>query len=162
MSMPSEAKKALVNLVSRSRIRKRNELIWLTQAHQQVTGDLGGSGGGRVGGYAEDMDSAGVHFHDEKDVESAQRDGVEGEEVGGQQPPGLSPQEGSPPGVCSAWCRSETDSGQDPTDRARPHAVSQSGEFPLDAPITPGRILVCQAQHQATDLVADGRPDRFG
>jgi hypothetical protein len=74
----------------------------LTQVHQQVTGDLGGPGGGRVGGHTEDMDPAGAHFHNKKDVKSAQRDGVEGEEVGGQQPRGLSPQEGSPSGVCSA------------------------------------------------------------
>ena len=81
------------------------------QVPQQVSGGLGG--------HAEDVDPAGVHLQNKEDVESAQRDGVEGEEVGDQQTRGLSPQEGSPPGVCSAWCRPEAGSGQDPTDRAR-------------------------------------------
>jgi hypothetical protein len=47
---------------------------------------------------------AGAAFPDEQSVESAQRDDVDGEEVGGQQTGGLSAQEASPAGVCSAWC----------------------------------------------------------
>ena len=58
----------------------------------------------------------------------------------------------------------EVGSGQDPTDRVRPQAVFQSGEFPLDASVAPGRIS-CQAQLQVTDFGADGRtagPVRVG
>ena len=144
-----------MNLASRSRIRKRNEADLLAQVHQQVAGGLGGPGRGRVSGHPEDVDPAGAHFHDEQDVEPAQGDGVEGEEVGGQQSGGLSAQEGPPSGVCSAWCRAEPGGGQDPADRARAHAVSEPGEFALDAAVSPGRILLGQAQHQVTDLVAD-------
>jgi hypothetical protein len=49
--------------------------------------------------HAEDMDPSGANFHDEQDVESAQGDGVEGEEIGGQQAGGLSAQEAPPVGV---------------------------------------------------------------
>ena len=52
-----------------------------------------------MGGHSEEVDPSGVHFHDKQDIESAQRDGVEGEEVGGQQSGGLSAQEGPPSGV---------------------------------------------------------------
>jgi hypothetical protein len=54
------------------------------QIHQEVTGSLSGPGRGRMSGHAEDVDPAGAYFHDEQDVESAQGDGVEGEEIGGQ------------------------------------------------------------------------------
>jgi hypothetical protein len=71
-----------------------------------------------MSGQAQEVNPPGTHFHDEQDIESVQRDGVEGEEVGGQQPSGLGAQEGPPPGVCSAWRRPEAGSGQDPADGA--------------------------------------------
>ncbi len=55
----------------------------LAEVHQQVTGGLGSPGRGRVGSHAEQVYSARGHFHGQKDVKSAQRDGVEGEEIGG-------------------------------------------------------------------------------
>jgi hypothetical protein len=98
MPMPSEVKrasKALVNLASRSRIRKRNEPI----CSPRLSGGYGQPGwsrrrsGGRArrgygsGGYV-------LSFRTE-DIESTQRDRAEGEEVGGQQTCGLSPQKDS-------------------------------------------------------------------
>jgi hypothetical protein len=90
---------------------------------------------------------------DEQDIKTAQPDGVEGEEVGGQQPGGLGAQEGPPPGVATSWCRAQPGGGQYPSDRARAHAVSQSGQFSLETSVSPGRIFLCQAQHQNSDLV---------
>jgi hypothetical protein len=92
---------------------------------------------------------------DEQDIESAQRDGVQGEEIGGQQPGGLGMQEAAPPGVCSAWRRPEAGGGQDPADRFRAQAVSEPDEFTLDAAVAPGRILLRQVHHEVTDLVTD-------
>jgi hypothetical protein len=91
------------------------------------------------------MDPAGADFHDEQNVKAVQCDGVEGEKVGGQQSGGLSAQEGSPAGVCSAWCRTYTGGGEDPADSACAQAVSEPDEFALDAAVAPGRILVCQS-----------------
>jgi hypothetical protein len=53
--MPSELKtasKVVVNLESRSRIRKRKEVIPLVEVHQEVAGGLSGPGCGRVSGHA--------------------------------------------------------------------------------------------------------------
>jgi hypothetical protein len=96
-------------------------------------------------------------LYDEEDGESRQREGVEGEEVGGQQPRGLSTQEAPPASVCSAWCWPGAGGGQDAADRARAQAMSKPGEFAVDASVAPGRVLLRQAQHQLTDLVAEGR-----
>jgi hypothetical protein len=75
--------------------------------------------------------------------------------VGGQQPGGLSLQEGSPAGVCSPWWRPEAGSGQDPADRADAQAVSEPEQFALEAAVAPRRVLVCQAQDQVAEFVAD-------
>ena len=68
--------------------KERADLI--AQIHQQVAGDLGSPGRGRVRGHPEDVHSAGAHLHHEQNIEPAQGEGVEGAEVGGQQPGGLS------------------------------------------------------------------------
>lgn len=55
--------------------------------------------------------------------------------------------------------------GQDSADGARAQPVPQPEEFALDASMTPGWILLRQAQHQATDLIVEGRatgPVRVG
>ena len=136
----------------------------LAQVHHQVTSGLGSSGRSQMSGHTENRDSAGPRFHHTQDVESAQPDGVQGDEVGGQQPRRRGAQ-GSPPAeVCSPWWRPEAGSGQDPVKGARSQAVSQPGEFPLDPAVAPGRILLSQAQHQITNLVTDrwaSRPVRI-
>jgi hypothetical protein len=60
-----------------------------------------------VGGHPEYGHCASLDLHDGQDVEPAQSDGVEGEEVGGQQTCGRGTQEGSPVGVGLRWCRAE-------------------------------------------------------
>ena len=123
----------------------------LAQIHQQVTSGLGCPGRGWVGGHAEEVDSSGAHFHDNQDVESAQRDGIESEEIGGQQPGGLGTQEAPPAGVCSAWCGPKARGGQDAADRARAQAMPQD-RFSCARRSTSSRI----------SPLRDGRPDRFG
>lgn len=84
--MPSEAKtasKASVNLESQSRIRKRNEVIRSPRSIRRFR-------------------AAWV----------VQGEGVESEEVGGQQPGGLGTEEGPPAGVCSAWYGAEAGEGR--------------------------------------------------
>ena len=161
MLMPSEAKtasKVVVNLASRSRIRKAECADLITEVCQQVAGGLGGPGRVRVSGHAEEVHPAGADLHDEQNVKAAQRDGVQGEEVGGQQPGSLHAQEGPPPGVTTPRCRTKPSGGQDPSDGACADAVAESDEFALDPAVAPGGVLPCQAQHQAPDFVGDRRP----
>ena len=132
---------------------ERADLV--AQVHQQIAGSLGRPGRGRVSGHPEQVHPAGAHLHHEQNVESAQPDGVEGEEVGGQQTRRLSAQESSPPSVGSARCWAESGGGQDPADGAGAHAVPEPGQFALDSAMSPGGILLCQVQYQLTDLLAD-------
>jgi hypothetical protein len=69
------------------------------EVHQEVARGLRGPGRSRMRGDAEDVDSAGVNLHHEQHVESVQSDGVEVEEVRGQQSYCLGAREGAPTGV---------------------------------------------------------------
>ena len=80
-------------------------------------------------------------FMTNKTLEAAQPDGLEGEEVGGQQLRGLRTQEGSLPGVATPWRQAQPSGGQDSPDRAHAHAVPETSQFSLDAAVSPGRIL---------------------
>jgi hypothetical protein len=86
---------------------------------------------GRVGADAEDVDPAGRDLHDEQDVEPAQSNGVEMEEVGGEQPGRLSPQERAPRRVSFARCWAESAVGEGTADGAGTDAVAEADEFAL-------------------------------
>ena len=73
----------------------------LVPAHEEVAGGLGGPGSGGVGGDAGDVDSSGVCFDEEQDMESAQGDAVDTEEVGSDQSVGLAGDELTPRWPCA-------------------------------------------------------------
>jgi hypothetical protein len=64
---------------------------------QQVAGLLGDPGAVGVGGHAGQVDSAGVQLDEEQHVQPPYPDGVDGEEVAGDDPGGLLAQD-HPPG----------------------------------------------------------------
>ena len=109
----------------------------VTEVHQQVASGLSSPDRRGVSAHAEKMDPASADLHHKQNIKAAQPDGVEGEKVGSQQPGRLSTQEGSPPGVCSTWCRAEPSDGQDPPNSAGAHPVLESGKFTLDPAMAP-------------------------
>ncbi len=129
----------------------------LAKVHEQIAGLLANPVCGGMCGDAENtgLGGCGLPWSDKQDIETAQRDGVEGEEVGGQQPGSLGAQEGPPAGVCAAWCRAKSSGGQNPPDRASTHAVPEPGKFTLEPTVAPGGVFLCQAQHEIADLVTD-------
>jgi hypothetical protein len=54
-----------------------------------------------------------------------------------------------------AWCRAEPGGGQDPAHGAFADPVAESGEFALDAPMTPTRVFPRQPDDQIADLSGD-------
>ena len=65
----------------------------VVEVHEQVAGLLGEPGSGGVGGDAEDVHAAGGVLDDEERVEPVQGDGVEVEQVAGQDRVGLRAEE---------------------------------------------------------------------
>jgi hypothetical protein len=88
---------AAMNLPSRSRIRNLKRPARSPRSVRQVAGLLDGPGAGRVGGDAEDVHGPGLDLHHEQDVQAPEDDGVDVQEVAGQDPGGLASQE-LPPG----------------------------------------------------------------
>jgi hypothetical protein len=129
----------------------------VVEVGHEVAGGLCGPRHRGVRGDAEDVDAATGDFHDEQDVEAAQRDGVEVEEVGGQQSGRLGSQEGAPVGVAPGRRRVQACGGQDPADGAGADAVSESGELSVVAAVSPARVLPCQPDDELAELVVDAR-----
>jgi hypothetical protein len=65
----------------------------LAEVHQQVAGLLDHPRSGGVDGDPGEVKPAGLHFDHEQDVQPGQADGLDGEEVTGEQPTGLGPDE---------------------------------------------------------------------
>jgi hypothetical protein len=61
----------------------------LVEVHQQVAGLLGRPSSGGVGGDPGQMHTPPLHLDDGQDVQPGRADGLDGEEVAGQQPAGL-------------------------------------------------------------------------
>ena len=80
-------------------------------------------------------------------------------------PESLRAQEGPPPGVGPAGCRTEPSGGQDPPDGAGAYAVAESGEFALDPAVAPGGEGFSRARCSTRAWISSvigGRPDRLG
>ena len=143
---------AVVNLLSRSRIRNLNLLGPLAEVHQEVAGLLGGPGSGRMGGDAQDVHGPGLDLHHEQDVQALEQHGVDVQEVARQDAGRLGGQE-LPPGRRRPPRRgAEPGGGQDPADRPLPHPVPQAEQLALDAPVAPARVLPRQLLHQRAHL----------
>ena len=118
-------------------------------AHEEVAGGLSSPGPGGIGGDAGEVDPAAVHPDEEQDVESAQRDGVDTEEVGGDQHMGLACDELAAgwPGAVRGGLASCV--AQDPPHRGGSAAVPESSQFSVDAPVPPVWVLGIETQHES-------------
>jgi hypothetical protein len=108
-----------------------------------------------MSGHAQDVHRAGAHFHDKQDVESAQRDGVQGEQ--GRWPAARRPE---PAGRFASWYLLAVVPARG---RQRPGSggwywrsggVRARGVRP-EAAVAPRWVLVCQAQDQVAEFVTD-------
>jgi len=108
------------------------------------------------GGHIEDPDAAGGVLDHGQDIGGGAVEQVDGEEVGGQHRLSLGVQELRPgwPGASGCWW--DPGVGQDlPHGRGR-HPDAESGEFAVDAPVAPARVLPGQSNDQRSDVVVGG------
>ncbi|WP_406079119.1 hypothetical protein [Micromonospora sp. NBC_00858] len=113
----------------------------VAEVHDQVASLLVSPRSCLVFGDAEDVYASGRDLYHEQDVQSAQGDGVEVEEVGGEQSGCLRAQEGAPVGVDLTWRWVDPAGGEDAADSTGADAVAQADQFPLDAAVPPPRIF---------------------
>jgi hypothetical protein len=67
----------------------------------------------------------------------------------------LGSEERAPLGVYPARRRPHACAGQDAADRACADMVSEAGQLALDAPVSPARIVPCQANDEFAELAVD-------
>ena len=134
----------------------------VVEVHEQVAGLLGQPGAGRVRGDAEDVYAAGGVLDDEERVEPVQGDGVEVEQVAGEDRVGLRPQELGPGRSGPPWRRVDPGVMQDGPDGGGADLVAEAGEFAVDASISPAGVLGGQAEDQGTEARGDGAVGRVG
>lgn len=96
---------------------------------------------GGVGGDAGEVDPAGADLDEEEDVQAAEPDRVDDEEVGGEQVAGMLADELRPGPVTSLRSRRDTVPAQDSQDREVGAAVTELQELALDAPVAPALVL---------------------
>ena len=81
---------------SNSQARDAARSGWLFGFPEEVAGGLGCPGSGGVGGDAGQVDASSIDFNEEQDVETAQADRVDTEEVGRDHGVGLAVNELAP------------------------------------------------------------------
>jgi hypothetical protein len=118
----------------------------------------GDPGAGWVGGHASKVDMSSGDVDEEQHVDPFEEDGVDGEEVAGQDAAGLGGEELLPgwAGAVGPW----VDAGavQDVPSGAGRDLVAEADQFAVDTSVPPGRVVCGQSQHQVPDLAGGGRP----
>jgi hypothetical protein len=104
----------------------------VAQVEHQVAGLLGDPCAGRARGHTQDLDAAAGVLDDGEAVQPGQGDRVGVEEITGEDPFGLGPQELAP--VRSGPARDRVDAGrvQDPPDRRRADLPAQARSHPAE------------------------------
>ena len=98
-----------------------------------------------------DADAVGGVLDDSKDEQPRSGQGVDFEEVGGQESLRLAAQEGGPGEVITVRRRLDAVDLEDFPDSGRRDRDSQDGEFTVDSPVAPTGVLACQRQDKDSD-----------
>ncbi len=128
----------------------------IAEVHQEVARLLGKPGTAGVGRDPQKVHPAGGVLHHEQHVQPVQQHRVDAEEVGGEDAVGLGGEELPPGGAATARRGIDAGSLQDHPHRAGRKSVAEPGEFTVDPPVPPGRVLRGQTQHQLAQLGCRG------
>jgi hypothetical protein len=118
----------------------------------QVASLLGHPLAGRVEGAAGEVDAAAGELDEEEDVEPGQPDGVDGEEVGGQDLVGMLADELVPGALAAAWSREQAVAAEDLADGEVRAAMAEAEEFALDAAVAPARVFAGEAEDELVEF----------
>jgi len=161
---PARWASRLVNLASRSRMRKRNGEIRSPGSISRLR--LPGSPCAvRVGGHALDVHVPGLHLHDEQHVRAPEEDRVHLEQITRQQPVSFSARERPPGSVHVPRGRRPPPGAQDPPRRRVADLAAEPAQFTVHPAVSAGRVLPRQPRYRVADVLAGPRaagPVRVG
>src|SRR5262249_29383366 len=99
-------------------------------------------------GRAGKVDAARAVLNPEQDIQRPQPDGLDGEEVAGQDPLRLRTDKLGPGRTGSSWRRPKPTLPKQHADRGRTDPDPELAQLALDPDAAPGRVLPRQPQHQ--------------
>jgi len=123
-----------------------------------VSGLLDDPWRGRIRRAPGDVHAAAPQLDEEEDVESLQPDGLDREEVNGQQALAMCPDELAPRRLSALACRSETSGPEPGADRRRGDRDAKPFQFADNPWIAPARVLAREPQHQLSRLTSQRWP----
>ena len=106
------------------------------------------------------MDPPAAELDEHEDVERPEPRGLDGEEVAGDDPVGLRPEELSPGRAAAPRGRPRSFRSEQGPYRRRAHAVPELAQLALDPDAAPARVLPGEAQDERADLGMDRGPAR--
>jgi hypothetical protein len=115
-----------------------------------------------VAAHAGQMDTPRPELDEEGDVERAEPDGLDGEEVGRQNPTCLIAQELRPGRTAASWCRTEPMSSKERSDRRGRDPDAELGQLPLDPHASPPGVVLPHPKDEIPHTVRDRRPPAGG
>ncbi len=133
-----------------------HEADGIVAPHEQVPGGLGGPGTGGVGGDPGEVNASGVDLDEEQHMETAQRDGIDAEEVGRDQGVGLAGDELAPRRSGAIGGGLTSGVAEDLPDSGSGDAVPETAHLSMDTSIAPVRVLGVEAQDEAAELGGRG------
>ena len=163
--MPSLAKtasKSRVNLLSRSRIRNRNEpgCSWSVQVNWRACWLTPGAGW--VGGAAGEVNPAATELDEEEHVQPLQRYRLDGEEVDREHASRLRAEKRSPGESGPRSGRAKARLAQDLLHGGGGQGHADAVQLTDNPLVASARILAREAQHQLANLAADRRATGTG
>ena len=129
----------------------------------EIESDLGHPQTVGVGGHAEQVDDAPFELDDEQHVITAEQNGVDREEISGQEAFGLSAEELFPAGPNSPGRGSKAVTAEDAGDAALRDIDAELSKFPDDAEVAPAGVLTASRRTSSTvSSGSEGLPTRWG
>jgi len=130
------------------------------QVVAEVAGLLGHPAGHGAGRDTGEVDPTGVVVDEEQHVETPEQDGVDREEVTGDQTLRLSLEELRPRWPRPSRCRVDAPTLQDRPDARWGDGDAHAGELAMDAPVAPSRILLGQPDDESDGACGNHWPSR--
>ncbi|GAA3814514.1 hypothetical protein GCM10022206_61200 [Streptomyces chiangmaiensis] len=121
----------------------------VVQAHEEVSGALGGPSGGDVAGDTGDVDATGVVLDEEQDEQTPREHRVHVEDVNGEDARGLGLEEPGPGAAGPLGRRVDPGVLQDLPNGGGGDLPAQVQQFAMDTAIPPSVVFAGQAQHQS-------------
>src|SRR5664280_949457 len=113
-----------------------------------------------MSGRRAEVDPPAPELDEHEDVQRPEPGGLYREEVAGDDPLRLGPQELGPRWAAAPRCRTEARSPEQVPDRRRSDAEAELAKLALDPDAAPPGVLPGQPENERTDFRVDGRPSR--